>query len=381
MRVLFVNEGGSGPAVMGHGALDAATRAGLAARPDVQATFASLPPLSGRAGALAAEIRGLRRLDLDLVQSRWHAVQGLRARRLVSRALARERIDVIHVHSHAIAFGLGDVMRRVPTALSVDTTVWDWRRFGIWRPVGPASRAALAPALAAERRAFARAAEVLAFSDWARDAVLRACPRAIAVTHNPGVDTQVLRPLPAREPRERLRVLFVGGRFAAKGGEDLLWALAPRLARDVELDVVTPRDLAPQPGVRVHRLGPGDERLVELHRQADVTCLPSHGDAAPFVITEAMASGVPIVASTVGAIPEMLGAGAGAVSAGVVVAPGDRPALRAALDGLLGDPSRRAALGAAGRARAEAHYDAAGQLTILLDRLARLATAGPPRRP
>lgn len=53
MRILFVNEGGSGTAVMGHNALDVATRSALAGRPHVQATFASLPPLTGRAPAEA----------------------------------------------------------------------------------------------------------------------------------------------------------------------------------------------------------------------------------------------------------------------------------------------------------------------------------------
>ncbi len=218
-----------------------------------------------------------------------------------------------------------------------------------------------------ERRAFERAAVVLAWTAWTRRAVEQAAPRARVVEHHPGIDLRRWAPAP-RRPRERPRVLFVGGRFAEKGGEDLLAALGDALGRDVELDLVTPADVAERPGVRVHRLGPGDPQLLDLQQQADVFCLPTHGDAVPWAVLEAMACGTPVVASPVGGIPDLLGGG----EAGVLAPFGDSRALGEALRALLADAPRREALAAAARQRCEERYDPAQQGRLLLELFAEL---------
>jgi glycosyltransferase involved in cell wall biosynthesis len=76
---------------------------------------------------------------------------------------------------------------------------------------------------------------------------------------------------------------------------------------------------------------------------ADVLVQPSLADSMPLTVMEAMAIGVPVVATEVGDLPSMLGG-----RAGILVPPGDQAALEAALTELLGDPGRRAELGAAG---------------------------------
>jgi glycosyltransferase involved in cell wall biosynthesis len=119
----------------------------------------------------------------------------------------------------------------------------------------------------------------------------------------------------------------------------------------------------------VHRLQADDPDLVALYQQADLLCLPSHGDAVPWVVLEAMATATPVVASGVGAIPELLDG----ERAGVIVPAGDVAALRAAVTGLLGDPDRRAELGARGRALAEERYDARRQSAAILERVAAVA--------
>ena len=165
-------------------------------------------------------------------------------------------------------------------------------------------------------------------------------------------------------------MLFVGGRWEDKGGDDLVAALGDDLGRSVELDAVTPADVAPRPGLRVHRLGPGDPELMDLRQQADLLALPSGADAAPWAVLEAMACGTPVLGSDVGGIPDMVGD-----EAGVLVPSGDRRALRAAALGLLADPARRAALGAGARARAERRYDARRQTRELVDLLTALVPA------
>jgi glycosyltransferase involved in cell wall biosynthesis len=371
MRLLFFNEGNLGTNILGQAQVEATLRRHAAGVDGVEARFARLEPQGRLALAAVGWTRPwLARTGLDVRTLRWHAVQATRARRAIAAQTRTWHPDVLHVHSHSVALGLGAVMERVPTALSVDVTLGDWTDMPAWRRAGTLRRAELVPARAAERRAFARAALVLAWSESVRAAVLAAQPRATVVVHHPGLDLERFRPA-SRRPRPLPRILFVGGRFADKGGDDLLAALGDELGRSVELDAVTPADVAPRPGLRVHRLGPGDPELMDLRQQADLLVLASGADAVPWAILEAMACGVPVVGSTVGSIGDLVGDG----EAGVLVRYGDRRALGAAVRGLLADEPRRTALGAAARARCEARYDAAVQTPALVGLLTALAVS------
>jgi glycosyltransferase involved in cell wall biosynthesis len=83
----------------------------------------------------------------------------------------------------------------------------------------------------------------------------------------------------------------------------------------------------------------------------DVLVLPSDYEEMGSVLTEAMAAGLPVVASDVGGIPEVVRHG----ETGLLVPPGDVDALAAALDLLVGDPALRGRLAAGARARARAY--------------------------
>jgi alpha-maltose-1-phosphate synthase len=369
VRVLFFNEGNLGTHVMGQGQLEQALRTGLPSAPGVQARFAGLRPMGPWARAAATRpIEPFARARLDFRALRWHAVQALRARRALAAELREWPADVVHVHSHSIGLAMGATMRAVPVALSVDTTVLDWSEMPAWRETGRREDLGMAPSRAFERRALERAALALAWTAWTRRAVERAAPGARVVEHHPGIDLERYRPAP-RRPRERPRVLFVGGRFAEKGGEDLLAALAGRLGEDADLDLVTPAAVLERPGVRVHRLGPSDPLLLDLQQQADLLCLPTYGDAVPWAVLEAMACGTPVLATRIGGIPDLLDNG----RAGVLVPPGDVRALTEALDALLGDPQRRISVGARARERCEDRYDAREQFSRLIERLGEVA--------
>jgi alpha-maltose-1-phosphate synthase len=370
VRVLFFNEGNLGTHIMGQGQLEAALRIGLAEHPETDARFAGLSPMGRWANMLAVRpVEPLARVHLDLRMLRWHLVQSLRARAALRRELDAFSPDVVHFHSHAVALTLTDVMRRIPLALSLDATIGDWSQMPAWRLHERYAPLLTAPSRALERRALNRAAVIFAWTGWARRSVEREAPGARVVEHHPGIDLARYRPAVRRE-RSLPRVLFVGGRFKEKGGEDLLQALGDQLGHTVELDLVTPAEVQPRPGVRVHRLGPSDPRLLELQQQADLYCLPSYGDAAPWAVLEAMACGTPVLASRVGGIPDMLDEG----RAGTLVDHGDPRALREALDALLADPTRRASLaGAAGR-RCGERYDARAQFAGLLKHLEDAAT-------
>ncbi len=79
----------------------------------------------------------------------------------------------------------------------------------------------------------------------------------------------------------------------------------------------------------------------------DIFVLPSLNEGQGRAAVEAMAAGLPVIASEVGGLPEVLDGG----GAGLLVPPGDPAALAAALDELLSSPARRAALAEAGRRR------------------------------
>jgi glycosyltransferase involved in cell wall biosynthesis len=98
----------------------------------------------------------------------------------------------------------------------------------------------------------------------------------------------------------------------------------------------------------------------------DVFCLSSRAEALPLVLLEAMAEGLPCVATDVGDVAAAVGEDA------VVVPPEDPAALAAALGALLADPARRAGLGRRARRRAVADLDAALMVARTADVLDRV---------
>jgi glycosyltransferase involved in cell wall biosynthesis len=213
--------------------------------------------------------------------------------------------------------------------------------------------------------------------------VARRLPALCTVSE--GSRTETLRAFRVRD--ERLRVIGVGvddevfapghraripGRIVAvasadvplKGLSDLLTAVAKlRTERDVDLVVVgTPRPDGPAERT-VARLGLGpavrfvtglsDVDLAALFREAEVAVVPSRFEGFSLPAVEAMACGTPLVATTAGALPEVVGPDG---HAALHVPPADPETLAAAIGRLLDDPGLRARLGANGRDRVLANY-------------------------
>jgi len=139
-------------------------------------------------------------------------------------------------------------------------------------------------------------------------------------------------------------VLAVGRLTAQKGYEVLLDALPAfpdavvAVAGDGPMEAEL-RARAPQ----LRLLGRRDD-VADLYAAADVVVLPSVWEARSLTAQEALLAGRPLVATRVGALPELLGDGA------VLVPPGDPVALGAAVRGLLDDPAAAARLAARGQA-------------------------------
>jgi glycosyltransferase involved in cell wall biosynthesis len=96
-----------------------------------------------------------------------------------------------------------------------------------------------------------------------------------------------------------------------------------------------------------------DDRLVELYAEASVAVVPSLYEGFSLPAIEAMACGVPLVATTGGALPEVVGADG---DNALTVPPGDPGALAVAIGRVLDEPALQQRLGAAGRAHVLERY-------------------------
>jgi glycosyltransferase involved in cell wall biosynthesis len=196
-------------------------------------------------------------------------------------------------------------------------------------------------------------------------------PHKIEVIHN-GVDPAAFAP---REYSQRPRRIAIVACLREEKRIDVLIAAAPRvLARypDAEFWVVgdgTCRDqlmsLARTAGVfpRFRFFGHRED-VPALLAEADLFVLPSRSEAFPNAVTEAMAAGLPVVATDVGGIPELVVDGL----TGRLVPPGDAVALGRALLDMLDEPTRAAECGRAGRHRIEQKYS----MDRMVDRFATL---------
>ncbi len=174
-----------------------------------------------------------------------------------------------------------------------------------------------------------------------------------------GVDTGLFRPLPhvARVPGRLMTTASAD--VPLKGLVPLLEALAKvRTERHAELVVVgQPRDGSLVPAT-IERLGlegavtiagvVDNLRMVELYAEAEVAVVPSLYEGFSLPAVEAMACGLPLVTTTGGALPEVVGADG---DCALLVAPNDPGALAGAIVRALDDQELRARMGAAGRSR------------------------------
>lgn len=210
------------------------------------------------------------------------------------------------------------------------------------------------------RRVLRQAAAVIVLAPhWAREVAAIEPAAALRVVANPVVLPPVAQAV--RAPARRL--LFLGRLREKKGVFDLLAALPALrerhpglrlcLAGDGDLDAVrrAASALGVADAVELPGWIDGAAKDAEL-RRADVLVLPSHFEGLPMCVLEAMAAGVPVVATAVGGVPFALDEG----RCGALVPPGDVPALAQAVLRLFDDAGHRRQLAQAARERAAALF-------------------------
>ena len=205
-----------------------------------------------------------------------------------------------------------------------------------------------------------RSAGVLALSAaWRR--YYRVCwrlpPQRVTVMHNP---TELPEQLPDRGGHTGLTVLFLGHLGERKGLQDLIVALARSERATITVIACGDGDrqrleaLAAKHGVSSQVeirgwIGPAERD--RLMASSDVLALPSYDEGLPMAILEAMAWGLPILATPVGGIPEVVRTN----REGLLVEPGDIAGLTAALISLHDEVDARRRMAVAARRQAEQH--------------------------
>jgi glycosyltransferase involved in cell wall biosynthesis len=234
-------------------------------------------------------------------------------------------------------------------------------------------------------RVVRRLPSVCTVSTTSREETLRAFrlrPERLSVI-GVGVDDEVVRPPAPARVKGRI-ITVTSADVPLKGLDDLLQAVAKlRTEREVELVVVgTPKPDGPADRT-VGRLGlKGAVRFVsglsdvDLAAElgaAEVAVVPSRFEGFSLPAVEAMACGTPLVATTAGALPEVVGPDG---HAALHVPPGDPEALAAAVGRLLDDADLRERLGGNGRERVLANYTWRRTALSTVDWYRRAATAG-----
>lgn len=296
--------------------------------------------------------------SLPLIRHNWSVRGSLRAQQSLRR-LVGKGMDALFIHTFTIALLAAPYVARVPTVLSTDATPENYDQVGCWygHHVLPRRLEAMKRLLRA--RVLRKAAAVVTWCDWAKRSLVDDYGidenRIHVIAPGAAIEKFPFGSSPSADGGERpVRLLFVGGDFDRKGGQVLLQAYRAALRGRAELHLVTQQLLPSEEGVYVYNdLGPNSVGLLDLYRKADIFVLPTLGDCFPVVMGEAMAAGLPIVTTNVGALPEAV---VHEVN-GLVVPAGDDVALVSALNALISNAQLRIKMGMAGRRIAEARFD------------------------
>ncbi len=275
--------------------------------------------------------------------------------------LIRERIDILHRHTSSFRTfdrSVIDVLTARLLRRHVVLHMHGGRFLDDYRSRSPHGRFWLRLGLRLPHA-------VVVLHDAQRGRVESLSGRATCVIPN-GVALPAARE-PLRAGNDVCRILYVGELSIAKGLPELLCAvaelrqstttpfrlrLAGALAPDIPPESLRMQLRRLQIESVVEPLGALDAAVLpDCYRAADMLVLASRAEAMPMCVLEAMSHGLPVVATAVGALPEMLADGGG-----TLVTVGDVRGLAQALRTWIVNPRARRAAGAAARRRVEREY-------------------------
>ncbi len=288
---------------------------------------------------------------------------GLRAYQFLQRN--GHRYDVIH-DNQSLSYGLWALSRRLPTLatihhpITVDLDIAIRAERYFWRKLKQLRWYSF---IHMQKQVARTLPYILTVSECARRDISRdfTIPlKRFRIVPN-GINTDLFYPLPDVQRDSHRIIVTNSADTPLKGLVYLLHAIAEiRRRRPVRLVVIG----QPKPNGTIERLvrklNLADQvsftgrissaAFVREYARAGMAVVPSVYEGFGLPAGEAMACGVPVIATTGGALPEVVG------DAGILVPPRDIPALAAAIEDLPDDPAKAVALGQRGYQRVQAHF-------------------------
>ncbi|BBO92901.1 glycosyltransferase family 4 protein [Desulfosarcina ovata] len=288
---------------------------------------------------------------------------GIRAHRFLRSRL--RNYDIVH-DNQSLSYGVGAIARRIPTLATIHHPITIDRKIAVravrsyWKKLKQLRWFSF---IGMQKRVSRNLKRIITVSECARRDIAREFripADRFRVVPN-GIDTGLFYPIP-EIPREPGRIIVTtSADVPLKGLYYLLHAVA-RVSRSHAIRLVVVGTPKPNGGISrlIRRLGIGD-RIVFTGRISNAEFVRQYARAAMAVVAsvyegfglpagEAMACGVPLISTTGGALPEVVG------NAGMLVPPGNHHALARAITHLLDHPERAAEMGRRGYQRVQQHF-------------------------
>jgi glycosyltransferase involved in cell wall biosynthesis len=269
--------------------------------------------------------------------------------------ILRFRPDIIHIHtasrSHFFRRSI-DVLFGKVLARKIVLQVHGGAFQSFWEESGKLARAYI-------RMVLQLADIVIVLSSGWREKIgkMKGNKRDIQVVPN-GIVTQPFNPATKKQSEvnnDRVKILFVGSLSRLKGIYDLMHIIPDIIVLHPKSQFIIVGD-EKSPGIiqelsniipeqyytHVHFRGPlfGRDKIME-YKQADIFVLPSYAENFPLVMLEAMAAGLPLVISKVGAVPDVIKHEVN----GLLIDPGDKESLKESILRLIDDRPLRIRMG------------------------------------
>jgi glycosyltransferase involved in cell wall biosynthesis len=273
-----------------------------------------------------------------------------------------------------VALQLTDLAQELPVCVCLDATFQQLAGSRWFAPNAPTRwllPLTLAPLTSPERGLFHAATRLFPWSETVAESLRRDYgePAEKVQPLPPSLDLSQLPFRPRAPLGQRPKLLFIGGDFVRKGGPLLLETFRQHLSTRAELHIVTQSPLAEEPGVKVHRgVQAYSPAWHALWSQADAFVFPSTLETFGLVLLEALAFGVPVIASRAGAADELIGNN----ERGLLLKDPQLSTLKTALDDVLENYPAAVRRSQAGRAWVEQRHELARNAGVLARTLQQL---------
>lgn len=292
--------------------------------------------------------------------------------RWIRQALPLDRFDVVHITTQGNGYSCTDIKRKPSpkVALNIDMTVPQMvRDFGY-------SRRAMWPMNRAEQKMFDVSDLIVCRNRWVANSLRNdfGLPESKVIIARNALVPPSFCCDDHRSKNALPRIVFVGKHFVRKGGPGLIRLHQAKFADRAELHIVSeeaPREVGLK-NVVFWGKQPRDIVLKEHLCGSDLFVLPTRNEGLPWAVLEAAAVGLPIVATRVGAIDEVVEDGKNGILCNV----DDWMAIEAAIRRILGDRELARVMGRRGRKLVVEKFDPDQQFDGLLDRLVQLKDEG-----